>query len=838
MTFNNHRPTIQSSVQSRRLASPLSIYNNGSSGSLGTTSEYVNSSTFVKMIPILNKNFHINTNRSSKNPNNNSNNSIRPLSMINSQNQCFSLTNQASNLMNRICFETSKDTNNFTSRIMLNRKNGFASTFAIDENTMSISTLQHQQQQLQRPICFNSSNQDVRFARMAPGRLGNMKNGVDLNRINLKSLPAPQPQQLTSMTMKPKTITKSQQSDEYSSFYGEESATNTSSESCSNVDGYNSIKKNIVETTPYQKQIFSVPKSSSQQPLNKSNLSNNRQRSSSSNARNRYSINSINSNYSFNASCVSPAPNDNLKINLNNKLKNDSKNLTKNNFKFFRSPLIKKENSIQQKQTTPPPPPPPLQQPSSYPNAVKIRFESRQPSVSKRFSIAASSTPTIDRREHQNENGVEDERLKVALTPASKPKSTTAPIAVYDENSSSDSLKNSTSNKFYKKSVSLYYDSGIGADAISLNNFSTVTKEEFQTKSQLKYYTSSHHDITTIKSPASAKKKNADTLNPAMIRKLYSSTKISRSKVNNTISNKTKLKSSSSTSDSSSSTTTGSSSSTTGMSSSSILSDRVRHKLDTMLKSNNLKIVSISKSKKVAPVEEEKSTANDNKDRKNILLKVKKQSPLNPSYRKLNSCSDLVKSSASTTISPTHQIVIESEVISTHKKSNESINDDCSRADFTPTISRNPIKSKAHLLKRKVGIPPPPIINSNTSIGISSLKEKSCSSPMSVLNSSYSNLASTHLSSIHLLNSNTDVSTATVLSSKMKETITQHLKNHSMSTRNLFIENFLNNKNNKMRKKFESTNSINFSQQKSNVNLSISNESYCSPNQCQIKSNY
>jgi hypothetical protein len=234
------------------------------------------------------------------------------------------------------------------------------------------------------------------------------------------------------------------------------------------------------------------------------------------------------------------------------------------------------------------------------------------------------------------------------------------------------------------------------------------------------------------------------------------------------------------------------------------------------------------------------------KSNKSILINVKKQVLSQPPYRKLNSCSDLVKSSASTNLmssTATHQILIEAaddHSTPSHKKSNESLSD-YTRADFTPTMSRNSIISKAHLLKRKVGIPPPPIINSNTSIGVSSLKEKSPAN--SVLNSSYTNLGN----SCAVLNSNYDVTaeassvcTATepVLSNKMRDTINQHLKNHSMSTRNLFIANFFNNQNIKMRKKFESTNTLNFSKQKSTTHLSISNESYYAPEHCNSKCNY
>jgi len=226
---------------------------------------------------------------------------------------------------------------------------------------------------------------------------------------------------------------------------------------------------------------------------------------------------------------------------------------------------------------------------------------------------------------------------------------------------------------------------------------------------------------------------------------------------------------------------------------------------------------------------------------------VKKQNLSQPPYRKLNSCSDLVKSSASTISSTaTHQILIEAaddpSSAPSHKKSNESLSD-YTRADFTPTMSRNSIISKAHLLKRKVGIPPPPIINSNTSIGVSSLKEKSSSPANSVLNSSYTNLGN----SCGVLNSNYDVTaeassvctnTEPILSNKVRDTINQHLKNHSMSTRNLFIANFFNNQNIKMRKKFESTNTLNLSKQKSTTHLSISNESYYAPEQCNLKCNY
>jgi hypothetical protein len=165
-----------------------------------------------------------------------------------------------------------------------------------------------------------------------------------------------------------------------------------------------------------------------------------------------------------------------------------------------------------------------------------------------------------------------------------------------------------TANKLNKKSVSLYYDSGIGTDVVSSNNFSTTTSHNPKEDKLSKHHqTSSHHDLTSIKSLSTTKRisnKSAGTLNPSVIRKLSSNTTMSRVKANNNNNNinnnKSKLNSSSSTSESSSSTTTGTSSSSVGLSSSSIFSDRVRHKLDSMLKSNNLKIVSISKSQKAS----------------------------------------------------------------------------------------------------------------------------------------------------------------------------------------------------------------------------------------------
>jgi hypothetical protein len=361
MTFNNYRPTFQTGGQScRKLPSPSSLYNSGnlsSPATTATTSECSNSSTYIKVIPIMNKNFQIN------NINNNNN---RPMSMVANQNQRFSMVNYG-NLVNKLGLESSAQ-KNASSRLIFNKRNGFASSFAIDDlsqNTAPLTRQQHQQQQQQqqqRPFCFNNSNYDLRLTTthtITPQRLidniisrggggGGGGGGGEMNRLNLKSLPGPT------------TIVKNQQSDEYSSLCdegGESGATNTSSESSSPDVGCNngggggggndeeySFKKieeiPITATTAAisttaantrthhlrhkQQQFFCMPKSLSQQPLNTS--INSQRSSSSSHTTNRRHRLSINSNNSFNnpiESRGSPHCNsDALQMTFNTKLAN------------------------------------------------------------------------------------------------------------------------------------------------------------------------------------------------------------------------------------------------------------------------------------------------------------------------------------------------------------------------------------------------------------------------------------------------------------------------------------------------------------------------------------
>ena len=173
MTFNNYRPTFQTGGQScRKLPSPSSLYNSGnlsSPATTATTSECSNSSTYIKVIPIMNKNFQINN--SNSNSNNNNNNNYRPMSMVANQNQRFSMVNYG-NLVNKLGLESSTSKNT-TNRLILNKRNGFASSFAIDDHSQNPLTRQqhqqHQQQQQQqhqqqRPYCFNNSNYDLRLA--------------------------------------------------------------------------------------------------------------------------------------------------------------------------------------------------------------------------------------------------------------------------------------------------------------------------------------------------------------------------------------------------------------------------------------------------------------------------------------------------------------------------------------------------------------------------------------------------------------------------------------------------------------------------------------------------
>ena len=504
------------------------------------------------------------------------------------------------------------------------------------------------------------------------------------------------------------------------------------------------------------------------------------------------------------------------------------------------------------------------------PNPIKIRFETN-PSLLKRYSV--SSTPTIHLQGEENSKHSMFKYPKILTTTntsAATPTPTPVASRVENNNSSNDSLKlNKTWSKNpVRKSSSLYYDSGIGADVSIINQSKTAqtpAKEVLSNYSaaklahaqcqQTRKSSTTHRNTVTIRphmcekkatlnaSHCAASTASRQSLNPKMVKNIYASTSISTEKCARSSSSKLKSSSSFSTSTTSSSVST----SSVASSSSSILSDKVRKKLDSLLKQNNLKIMPCEKAGEQAkPKGGVKGSEVDGSGVEEGGLEVREldtKSKVNLnrqfSYKKLSSTSVMLNANESQTTFDIGK-----------KWMNESINDvsiyekkhNYSRADFTPALNRNGL-CKGNLVKRKLTMPPPPILNSTTNLAFSNANGNN-TSLTSILNSSYSNILS---STIFRKNS---------FSNSAKNTHKQSLQNmktnaHSESTKNLaFVSSLYNSshttitnsnatsmatstttaaKNNNDKGTVDSTINLNYSKEHSNNNLSISNESYYTP---------
>ena len=320
-----------------------------------------------------------------------------------------------------------------------------------------------------------------------------------------------------------------------------------------------------------------------------------------------------------------------------------------------------------------------------------------------------------------------------------------------DDYSSSDSLnKNNSWIKSLKKSSSLYYDSGIGADvsfihSSNLSNLSKEPKANYSSNNTINgiynrkldkptstqaYCTNTNNNLykpegSTMSNkyahndvqlrPTSHKRYHySETLNPNLVRKLCSTS-------NN--SNRLALHSSSSSSSS---------------------SDKARKTFEAIFRLNNQNNANNTAAN--ANISSNNVSSANNNEKINNTIEISNNNEMNNDNNNSNSCmnstnkqsikhnssndlgrNSIVGQNQIPTISLNNDnssnsffknenfaLARKSSITSLNEMNsnqiNGSYNNSYTRADFTPNLTRNAI-SKTSLIKRKLSMPPPPIIN-------------------------------------------------------------------------------------------------------------------------------